>query len=134
MCEITLQIIYFLFLHQKGRRLPVLEFCINYIDGSFVFSEDFVRNEPAMYQELFSSECNGYVLNLLKNLMAEMKVLTFEGSEDILDGLEFIQNVGATALWKFNCDMASEMESFVREFDRLDVIGERERLYLLTQS
>jgi hypothetical protein len=66
--------------------------------------------------------------------MAEMKVLTFEGSEDILDGLEFIQNVGATALWKFNCDMASEMESFVREFDRLDVIGERERLYLLAKT
>lgn len=134
MCEITMQIIYFLFVHQKGRRLSVLESCINYIDGGLAFSEDFLRNEPAMYEELFSLECKGYVLDLLEKLMAEMKVLRFEESGEVLDVLEFVQNVGATALWKFNRSLDSEVESFVREFDRLDVIEERERLYSLAQA
>lgn len=134
MCEITLQIIYFLFVHQKGRRLSVLEFYINYIDGDLVFSEDFLRNEPAMYEELFSLGCKGYVHDLLEKLMTGMKVLKFEESGEVLDGLEFVQNVGATALWRFNCDLDSEVESFVREFDRLDVVEERERLYLLAQA
>ena len=134
MCEINLQIIYILFVRQKGRRLFALESFINYVDGSLVFSEDFVRNEPAMYEELFSPRCKGYVLDLLEKLMAEMKALKLEESGEILDGLEFVQNVGATALWKFNCDLASEVEGFVREFDRLDVVEERERLYLLAQA
>lgn len=102
MCEITMQIIYFLFVHQGGRRLSVLESCINYVDEVFVFSEDLLRNEPAMYEELFSLECKGQVLVLLEKLMAEMKVLTFEESGEVLDGLEFVQGVGATALWRFN--------------------------------
>lgn len=130
MCEINLRIIYFLFVCQEGRRLSVLEACINYVDGDLVCSEDFLRNEPAMYEELFSLTCKDYVHGLLRELMAEMKVLKFEESGGALDGLEFVQNVGAKALWKFNCDLDSEVESFVREFDRLDVDGERKRLYL----
>lgn len=134
MCEITVKVLYFLFVYQKGRRISVLESYINYIDGELIFSEDFLRNEPAMYEELFSLECKGYVLNLLEKLMAEMKVLKFEESGRVLDGLEFVQNVGATALWKFNCNLDSEVESFVKGFDRLDVVEERERLYSLAQA
>lgn len=134
MCELNLQNIYFLLVRQRGGRLSVLESFINYVDGSLVFSKDFLRNEPAMYEELFSPSCKGYVLDLLKNLMAEMKALKLEESGEVLDGLKFVQNVGATALWKFNCDLASEVEGFVREFDRLDVVEERERLYLLAQA
>ncbi|QXZ11958.1 hypothetical protein KVQ82_17930 [Pseudomonas sp. AO-1] len=134
MCEITMRIVYFLFVHQKGRRLSALEFCINYIDGELTFSEDFLRNEPAMYEQLFSLECKGYVLDLLEKMMGKMKVLRFEESGEVLDGLEFVQNVGATALWKFNCNLDSEVESFVREFDRLDIVEERKRLYSLAQA
>jgi hypothetical protein len=134
MCEITMQIIYLLFVRQNERRLSVLEVRINYIDGDLVFSEDFLRNEPAMYEELFSLKCKGYVLGLLEKLMAEMKGLTFEESERVLDGLEFVQNVGATAMWKFNCNLDAELRSFVREFDRLDSVEERKRLYSLAQA
>ncbi|MGZ0713734.1 hypothetical protein [Pseudomonas palleroniana] len=134
MCEITMQIIYFLFVHQKARRLYVLEFCINYIDGNLVFSEDFLRNESAMYEELFSLQCKRYVLDLLEKLMNEMKGLKFEESGEVLDGLEFVQHVGATALWRFHCNLDSGLERFVREFDRLDVVEERERLYSLAQA
>ncbi|MEE4755471.1 hypothetical protein V2K79_25810 [Pseudomonas alliivorans] len=134
MCEITMQIIYLLFVRKNERRLSVLEAWINYIDGDLVFSEDFLRNEPEMYEELFSLKCKGYVLGLLEKLMAEMKGLRFEESERVLDGLEFVQNVGATALWKFNCNLDAELRSFVREFDRLDSVEERKRLYSLAQA
>ncbi|MEE4790908.1 hypothetical protein V2K52_25690 [Pseudomonas alliivorans] len=129
-----MQIIYLLFVRKNERRLSVLEAWINYIDGDLVFSEDFLRNEPEMYEELFSLKCKGYVLGLLEKLMAEMKGLRFEESERVLDGLEFVQNVGATALWKFNCNLDAELRSFVREFDRLDSVEERKRLYSLAQA
>lgn len=133
MCEITMKMIYFLFAHQNGRRLSVLEPHINYIDEGLAFSEDLLRNERAMYEDLFSLRCKGYVLGLLEQLMIEMKGLRLEESEKVLDGLEFVQSVGATALWKFNCDLDPELKSFVREFDRLDAVEERVRLYSLAQ-
>ena len=70
----------FLFVHQKGRRLSVLGFCISYVDRGLAVPEDFLRNEPTMYEELFSLECKGCVLDLLdllERLMAEIKVLRF---------------------------------------------------------
>ena len=133
MCEITMKMIYFLFAHQNGRRLSILESHINYIDEGLSCSEDFLRNERAMYEELFSLRCKGYVVGLLEKLMIEMKGLRFDESEKVLDGLEFVQNVGAKALWKFNCNLDAELKSFVREFDRLDAVEERVRLYSLAQ-
>lgn len=76
------------------------------------------------------------MLNLLEKLMAEMKVLKFEESGQVLDGLEFVQSVGATALWKFNCNLDSEVESFVRGGSKcfaktsLDVLGNSFRVIL----
>ena len=87
-----------------------------------------------MHEELFSLGCKGYVLSLLKKLMGELKGLRFEESENILDGLEFVQRVSATALWKFNCNLDFELMNFVRGFDRLDTVEERERLYSLAQA
>ena len=133
MCEFNLRTIYFLFVSQGGRRFSILESYINYVDGMMVFSEDFLRNEPAMYEELFSLGCRGYMLDLLKKLMAELKGMKFEESVGVLEVLEFVQGVCAAALWKFNCELPSEVECFVREFDRLDAVGEKERLYLSAQ-
>lgn len=133
MCEMTLQAIYFLFVHVSGRRLTALESYINYVDGEMVFSDDLLRNEPDMYGDLFSSGCKGYLHDLFGELLAELKLLRFEESEAVLDGLEFVQNVGATALWKFNCNLSPDMEDFVRGFDRLDTVEDRKRLYLLAQ-
>ena len=134
MCIWNLQIIYCLFVSREGVRTPLLEQYIKYVEGEVIFSEDFLRNESVIYSDLFSEECVEYVCGLVVELMNEMRVLTFEESKEALDGLSFFQGVGATALWKFNCKLKPELESFVREFDRLDVVEERERLYFLAQE
>ncbi|MDQ0653333.1 hypothetical protein [Pseudomonas cedrina] len=134
MCVWNLQVIYFLFVNKEGVRIPLLEKNIKYVEGNLIYSEDFLRNEPIIYRDLFSGECIEYIYGLVVEFISEMRVLTFEESKEALDGLSFLQGVGATALWKFNCNLKLELESFVREFDRLDVVEERERLYLLAQE
>ncbi|ONH49675.1 hypothetical protein SAMN04490182_3512 [Pseudomonas cedrina] len=134
MCIWNLQVIYFLFLSKEGVCIPLLEKNIKYVESDLIYSEDFLRNESIIYRDLFSEECIEYIYGLVVGLMNEMRTLTFEESKEALDGLSFLQGVGATALWKFNCNLKLELESFVREFDRLDVVEERERLYLLAQE
>lgn len=134
MCEAIVRIIYFLFLFRGGRRSFALESYIGYVDGDLALSDDFARNERDMYTELFSPGCEEYFSGLFERLSADMKGLERERSEDILIGLEFVQHSGATALWKFNLELRAELEDFVRDFDRLDVSEERDRLYLLAQA
>lgn len=134
MCARSLKTIYCVFVNQEGTRIPLLEQYIKYTEGAVFFSEDCLRNEPLIYKDLFSAECDSYVNGLLQGFMKEMKVLTFDESWEVLEAVTFLQGVAATALWKFGCNLSSELESFVREFDRLDVVEERRRLYLLAQE
>jgi hypothetical protein len=130
----TLQVIYYLYVKQGGQRTPVLERLMSYKEEEFVFSQDFLRNEPEMYKLLFSVECESCIKGVYEKLFAEMKGLAFMEAGGVIGGLSFLQYVGATALWRFNCDLDCELESFVRGFDRLDLAVEKERLYMLAQS
>lgn len=134
MCARSLQTIYCVFANQEGARIPLLEQYIKCTEGVVFFSEDYLRNETLIYKDLFSGECDAYVNGLLQGFLKEMKVLTFDESWEVLEAVTFLQGVAATALWKFGCNLNSELESFVREFDRLDVVEERKRLYLLAQE
>ena len=53
---------------------------------------------------------------------------------DALKGLSALQEIIATALWRHGCAVGKRLESFARDFDRLDVPTERERLYALAQA
>ncbi|NWB97036.1 hypothetical protein HX882_14145 [Pseudomonas gingeri] len=134
MCEAAFQIIYMLFVLRKAKRVAFVEFCIKYTGEQAGFLEDHLRNESLMYEQLFSSKCKGYVLDFFERLMAEMRGLKYEDSNGILEALEFFQEVGAIALWKYNCNLDPKIDSFVRGFDRLDVGEERKRLYFLAQA
>ncbi|HYG05629.1 MAG TPA: hypothetical protein VD865_04365 [Stenotrophomonas sp.] len=123
-----------MFLHEQGMRLPAIERHIDHESNGSAPGEDLLRNERLEYEELFSPLCESYVLDMFDRLMSEMKVSDFEASGAVLDGLDFLQRIGAKALWKFHCDLAPAIEGFVREFDRLDVAGERKRLYLLARG
>jgi len=97
-------------------------------------SDDEKRNEPNTYAALFSDECRSEIEELYKAAMREMRGRSLSSSEDILEGLVFLQEIVATALWKHQCAVGSTLESFAREFDRLDVRAERERLHARAQE
>lgn len=134
MCKAALQTIYSIFVYQQGMRVPAIERHIEYEEQGPAFTEDLLRNERSAYEALFSPSCENCVPAIFERLMSEIKVSEFEASGEALDGLDFLLHIGARALWKFNCDLAPEMEGLVREFDRLDVAGERKRLYLLAKG
>lgn len=133
MCEIFIKAVYTLFLQRGGQASEFIEACINYTDDDAIVSDDDFRNESAIYEGLFSEECCDYLFGLYGRSMKRMKGLGFKESVDILEGLVFIQVIGATALWRFNLELGFDLEEFVRGFDRLDVFEERERLYLRAQ-
>ena len=82
-----------------------------------------------MYSALFTGECRLDMETLYLRLLREMRNIPYEQCEDLLEALAFLQQVVATAIWKYHHDVGKHMEAFARDFDRLDVESERMRLY-----
>jgi len=66
--------------------------------------------------------------------MRMMRGRPFDDCDEALKGLVFLQEVAATALWRHRCPVGDTLASFAREFDRLDVPAEHERLYVRAQT
>ena len=96
--------------------------------------DDEHRNEPMLYAALFSTECRPFFENVFETAMGLMRGRSFADCDDALEGLAFLQEVAATALWRYRCVIGDTLSSFAREFDRLDVPGERKRLYARAQT
>jgi len=91
------------------------------------------RNVADAYGALCKGGCDA-LLTLFDKLLHAMRNVGYSECGDILDALEFVQLIGATALWKYHVSVGETLEKFVREFDRLDVPSERRRLYEFAQS
>ena len=133
MCEQYLHVVYRAFVIRTGLRVAFIEQAISFWSDPQPLSEDEKRNEAEIYTALFSDECRSYVEELYKKAMCDMRGLPYASSRDILEGLAFLHEVVARALWKHHCLVGESLESFAREFDRLDVDSERERLHTRAQ-
>ncbi len=134
MCMKLLLIIYKLSIERTGLRIAFIErYLATSIDLVNV-SEDDRRNLSHIYKTLFSADCHSYFEKLYSDAMKEMGLLSYDQSDEILNGLMFIQETIATALWKYHCDVNQSLESFARQFDRLDLPAERKRLHDLAQE
>lgn len=133
MCKETLLRIYEMSVVTGEARSQVLEQAIGEPHLELITIDD-ERNEPEMYARLFGDQCRATVDTVRLSLLRNMKGLTFEQARDHIQGLSFLQLVGAKALWKYRQDVGVAVEEFVREFDRLDVESERVRLHDLAQS
>jgi hypothetical protein len=129
MCIELLFIIYKLFFKRTGLRIALTERYLSTAIESFHISEDERRNLPNIYKAIFSADCRPCVEKLYVDAIEEMRNLSYDQSNDILDWLMFIQDVVATAIWKYHCDVGQLLESFARQFDRLDLPVERQRLH-----
>lgn len=104
-------------------------------DGSNTsLSHDDSLNEPRVYDALFSEEGKHDMAQLFLDLLQKMNGIPYEHCTDVLDALAVFQYVAALALWKYHKDVGKPIESFTREFDRIDVQNERIRLYELAQQ
>ena len=100
----------------------------------FNILEDDRRNLPELYKAAFASTRPLQFECLYNDAMEKLRLLPYDQSGEILDGLMFLQHVVATALWKYRCNVGQTLESFARDFDRLDSPVERQRLHQLAQS
>lgn len=98
-------------------------------DNAVELSADERRNEPATYAALFSSECRKFLEEVYEGALVMMRERSLNACEDVLNGLAFLQEVVATAMWRHRCDVGETLEVFARNFDRLDVAEERARLH-----
>lgn len=133
MCDRILSKIYFLSINRGGSKIGWMEqyFGNNRTD---TISIDDERNEPDLYATLFSEKCRSKIELLYLRLLSEIKKIPYEKCNDVIKVLMFIQEVAATALWKYHCDIGQALESFVRDFDRLDVTTEQRRLHEKVQQ
>jgi len=134
MCTELLTAVYRMFLQRTNIHSAFIEPHVTNSHEPETFSEDTERNRPSTYAALFSGDCSSHLENLYLEAIQQMNGLSFDGSEDILNGLAFIQEVVATALWRYDCNVGPTLESFAREFDRLDVPAERHRLHSRCQG
>jgi hypothetical protein len=134
MCRRYLLDIYRAF-YERGRvRICTVERWVALEGDLRPLSEDERRNERETYADLFSDECRADVEFLYQTAMREMRGKPYELSGGVLEALDFLQQVVATALWKYRSSVGETLESFAREFDRLDVEDERRRLHALAQD
>jgi hypothetical protein len=130
MCANHLAVLYRLYLDRGASRIALIEEDAE-IDVTVLLTEDDRRNEPVHYERLFSRECLGSVLNLYVAIKKRIKSCSYEEAADPLIALAFLQEIVATALWKYELDPSEGLTEFAREFDRLDIEAERIRLYEL---
>lgn len=124
---------YRLFLGEGGRRVNWMEQRFGF-DVEIALSSDDRRNEPETYAALFSQNNKINIEELYVELLDEMNGIPYHKCGDILDMLTFIQEISATALWRYHQGVGTVIEKFVRDFDRLDVPDERVRLYRSAQK
>jgi hypothetical protein len=90
--------------------------------------------EADVYKLIFSTAHRLKIERLYKALMNSMRTVAYENCEDTIKALSFIQEMAATAIWKYDCRIGKLLERFITEFDRLDLGSEQLRLYRDAQS
>jgi hypothetical protein len=129
MCKNLMLTIYRLMLTRSSARAALIEERLGFDRNAAPLSEDDSRNERDIYISLFSEDCRPFVEGLVLDMSKELSALPYERSADVLSSLALVQEMIATALWKYKCAVGPRLESFAREFDRLDRDEERLRLY-----
>jgi hypothetical protein len=127
-CAEIFGLVYQLRVSAGTERAPLLEQLCGLGLGIGI-SEDNLRNQREYFEQLFSSECQDAVVGAYKDVSRGMAVKPFQEATADLCALAFIQDIVATAMWKYGIDVGSTLESFARDFDRLDLESERRRLH-----
>lgn len=129
-----ISVLYRMFRVRTGIHSQLAEGWMHGHDTQLPMTRDEECNESAVYHELFSRPCSAEVEAMYRAAMTRLSIATLEQSADALNALMLLQEVVATALWKFNCAVSKELKGFARSYDRLDTHEDRKRLHSEAQS
>ena len=85
------------------------------------------------YESIFNPLCSAMLNGWMDENLEKLTHRPYSECYDAILRLGFIQTVFAIALFKYRIPISKRFERFGREFERLDVEGERKRLYDLAQ-
>ena len=130
MCATCLRELYQQFVRRTGRQVAAIE---QLVGGTGTRTEqhgqDELQTSRECFAKLFSLECQSYVDQAYSGVVRVLQVQPYDSCDDAFTALEFLQELIATALWKYELAVPQNQESFAREYDRLDTELERRRLY-----
>jgi hypothetical protein len=126
-CREALQLIYSSFCESGYKR--VIRFESDQKIEFKALSEDDKRNEPYHFQVLFSGTCIDYLQGLNAKYGLALAQLSFEQSQDVIECLELLQSIIASAYDRFRFEMPDELINFIRRYERLDVAEVRKMLH-----
>jgi hypothetical protein len=120
--------IYFLYINKGKPKINVIEE-IEKININFLITEDDKKNEKYLYEKVFFSEEENVILHIFMHIKDKIKKISYVEATDLLKALEFVQEITATAMWKYGINVSEELSQFTREFDRIDIEFEKIRFY-----
>lgn len=95
---------------------------------SSICSEDIMLAMKEIYKTLMKPSNQEIFIKIINQFLIRLDRETNDPFDCIFKDMECIQEILAKALWGYNLSLQSELETFAREFDRIDDIGFRRRL------
>lgn len=92
---------------------------------------DIERSLPEIYALLFDGDRQEHIATEIGGFLEVLKKRVRDPQDSLFNEIEFLQQVVSTALWKYGIQIKPELESFLREFDRID--DEIERLRIISE-
>jgi len=126
-------VVYCLLLKRGENRVPWIERFLKF-DNAYQTSIDDARNEPNIFEQIFSTESVVEFEHIYKLLLREIDGVPYSKCGDQFEAFKFIQLVSSKAIYQYRINIGSLLEKFVIEFDRLDVNDDCNRLYESAQS
>ena len=136
MCLMILSEIYIMNIQNGGRKNFILEkyffnkYLLEYKKNHTTYPS---HKEEDLFLLFFNEECLFVLDELYEYLMNQMSNKNYEDCFDVIEALEFIQFICAKAMWKYHLKINETLEDFTRDFDRLDLVSEKIRLYNIAQ-
>jgi hypothetical protein len=125
--------IYRLYVEWSRERSALVEAEIGF-DESIGISLDDRRNEPESYKALFRDAYSPLIHGLYESLMRSIRSKRFEDCEDEFAGIAFLTAMIMKALGVYQADRSNPLAKFANEFDRLDVLAVKRKLYEMAQA
>jgi hypothetical protein len=134
MCKQHLAMLYRIYVLATRIRIQFIENWLIELPVFIPLTEDESRNELELYQEMFSAECRVELEQCYRNAMTSIQAQPFGKSQDVIRALAFLQGIVARAMWRYNCEAGQTLETFARQYDRLDDDSEQRRLHAEAQA